>query len=180
MPQERIFPKVPEFNVGIDNVRINSGKKIPELSPGYYRNWDIQGPVILKPGTYYMDTLDVTALGQLILSADTTLFVKSDIQISGNGVINLTAAVPAPNLRIFFDGGPDTTAKITGSSTVAISYYGPGSPLELTGSTEFYGSFIGKTVDNKGGATVHFDEGSLQRNLVRRLYRIVTWSQNSI
>lgn len=179
LPQERLFPPVPSFDIGNSDLRISPNKP-KSISPGSYRNWDIQGPVTLGPGDYYIDSLSVTGQGQIIITADTNLFVKSALDIEGNSIANFTNAVPAPILKVVFAGGPATLAKITGSSTVAINYYGPNANLELAGGTEFYGSFIAKTVDNKGGATVHFDEGSLARNLIRRPYRIITWSQNAI
>jgi hypothetical protein len=179
LTQPRIFPPVPTFSVGSGSTTIQSNNP-QTLSPSAYGNIRVQGDLTLQPGDYYIDSLTVTGQGRILLDGSTRLFVKSGFDVQGLGFVNATGN-PC-NLSIFYEQQGTSnadTAKLAGSATVAIQYYGPGAPLVLTGGSEYFGSFIADTVDANGGTAIHFSEGSLNQNIIPRPFRLVNWSQNS-
>ncbi len=179
LPEPRYFPPVPSFSVGTssDTIHPSNGKSpTPTLSPGLYGSLTVHGPVILEPGSYYMDSLSVSSQGEIHVSGPTTIYVKTSFDLEGNGVIN--DSMSPSNLTIFYAG--TDTAKLAGSSSVAIEYYGPSAPLVLTGGSDYFGSFVGKTVDANGGTNIHFSESSLNEHLYPQPYRIITWSQDTL
>jgi hypothetical protein len=46
---------------------------------------------------------------------------------------------------------------VTGGSTQAMLVYAPNADVILSGNADFYGSLIGRTVTNTGGAAIHHD-----------------------
>jgi hypothetical protein len=80
-------------------------------------------------------------------------------------------------MTIWYAG--DSAAKLSGSAEAAFNYYGPNAELSLTGSTDFYGSFIGLEVKGAGGTNIHFNEGNLAKYQVPRPFRLITWCQDS-
>jgi Tfp pilus assembly protein PilX len=54
-----------------------------------------------------------------------------------------------------------------------------GNPVLLAGQTGS-NSNIGNTMKINGGPQIHFSTGCLQRNLVQRPFRMITWVQDSL
>jgi Tfp pilus assembly protein PilX len=174
LPAPRVFPPIPPFNVGSGNITINpNGSRT--LSPGQFGNITVRGDLYLNPGYYYIDDLNVTSQGKIHITGETTLFVKSGFNLEGQGVVNDT--LNPIDLAIYYSGTDE--AKLSGSASVAIEYYGPNADLSLTGGTDFFGSFIGKTVKGVGGTNIHFSEASLNKHIVPRPFKLITWSQDA-
>jgi hypothetical protein len=57
--------------------------------------------------------------------------------------------------------------------------YAPNAAVTLVGNSNFYGAFIGKTVNDSGTPRVHFDEESTKKDLMQRPFRLITWSQDT-
>jgi hypothetical protein len=55
--------------------------------------------------------------------------------------------------------------KMQGNNDAAAVLYAPNSNIELSGSANFYGSMLGKTIDDTGGANFYYD-----RRLARDFY----------
>jgi len=134
----------------------------------------------LNPGTYYFDSISEAATGSLQINGDlsttTTIFVKTSLDLSGQGVVNLNG--DPTRLTINYAGS--NQAKIAGGASAFVELYAPNAPLQLVGTSNFFGSFIGKTVQVQGTPDVHFvDEGCLEKNLLQRQFRLISWSKNS-
>ncbi len=182
LPEPRNYPPVPDFTPGNTNITI-APKDSQTLSPGNFGNITVRGTLTLNAGTYYIDSLSVMSQGMIQLTGDTVLFVKSGFDLEGQGVVNI-GSNPNPSLTIYYYPNDPTrltqnTAKCSGSSSVAIEFYGPGAPLQLVGGSQFMGSFIAQAIQGAGGATVHFNSGNLKKNLIPRPFRLITWSQES-
>jgi hypothetical protein len=177
LPEPRTFPPIPSFSVGATDRTAQPNANVGDvvLAPGSYKKITARGPMTLQPGTYYIDELTVTSQGQLLLSGDVTLFVKSGFDLEGLGIVNIGAN--PPNLTVYYSGS--AAAKLSGSAQASINYYGPNAQLSLTGTTDFNGSFIGYDVKGAGGSNIHFDEGNLTKYLIPRPFRMITWSQDS-
>ncbi len=171
--EPHVFEPVPTITAGSGNLNYSGGT--PTLGPGTYGGIRLVGSAVLEltGGTYYIDSLDIGGGALLKVTARTTLFVKNDINAGGNGILN-TTGIP-DNLMIFCSGDD---VKLSGTSDFYGSVYAPNASLDITGTTNLFGAYVGLTVKNNGTANIHFDEGSLHRNLLRQPYRIITWAQD--
>ncbi len=196
LPEPRVFPPVPSFYVGTSSITVGANDTLAKghavtLSPsmgspgtGQFKDIKVQGDLILNGGTYYIDSLTVTSQGMIHLNGDAKLFVKSAFDLEGQGVVNNTVGSNPPNLTVYYyPNDPNkltqNTAKLSGSASVGIDFYGPGAPLQLTGGTEFMGSFVAESIQGAGGTNVHFNSGNLEKHLVPRPFRIINWSQDT-
>jgi hypothetical protein len=170
----RFFPPIPAFSVGAANVSVNPGNSA-SISPGDFGDITVKGTLTFGPGTYYIDELQVTSQGQIVISDKTTLFVKTSLQMEGQGVAN-TSWDPT-KLTINYAG--TTQVKMTGGSQAYVEVYAPYAELQLNGNMDFFGSFIALDVSITGGPKVHFSEGCLQDHLLQRPFRLINWSQNT-
>jgi hypothetical protein len=179
LQEPRYFPPIPDFGVGVADVTPKNGTI--EIWPGQYRNADIgaKGVLLLNPGVYYFDSITEAATASLQikggLTQDTTIFVKTSLDLSGQGVMNPNG--DPTRLTVYYSGTSE--AKLAGGASAFVEVYAPNAPVRFVGTSDFFGSFIGKTVTIQGTPEVHFDEGCLQRNLLQRPFRIITWSKNS-
>ena len=174
--QDRYFPPIGDFTVGSGKTMVNNKDSYTlSSSQNPYGTITVHGTLIIPAGDWYIDSLDVQAAATIIVSGTARLFVKSGLSMAGTAVANDPSH--PESLTVFYKGTDD--AKWTGSSSISASIYAPNAPLHLAGGSDFYGSFIGNTVDANGGAKIHFDQGSLKRNLLLRPFRIITWSYNS-
>jgi len=177
LPQERIFPPIPDFEIPVGSPDVSPRNETITLDPGTFGTFDIKsnGILELNEGTYYVDSIKEAATGALKINGRTTIYVKSDLDLSGQGVINPLG--DPTELTIYYDGVNE--AKFTGGSSAYMEVYAPEAPVTLTGNADFFGSFIGKTLKLTGTPEVHFSLGCLDDNLMEQPFRILSWSQKS-
>jgi hypothetical protein len=179
LAEPRYFPPLPNFSAGTTNY--SPKKETITINPGSYGAIDIQadGVLALNPGIYYFDSITENSTGCLQINGNlnsvTTIFVKSALDLSGQGVVNLNG--DPTRLTINYAGS--STMKIAGGASAFVEVYAPNSPLQLVGTSNFFGSFIGKTVSVQGTPEAHFDEGALQKNMLPRPFRLINWSKNA-
>ncbi len=174
--QPHYFTPVPSFTVGTTNVNLN-GTATQTISAGSYGTIDVNAQAVLTlgAGTYYVDQLTTGAQGALVVTGPTTIFVKTAFSLGGGSIMNTTTD-PA-NLSIFYSG--TSPVDLNGGAGFYGSVYAPNAQVTLRGNTDFYGAYVGRLVNDSGTPSVHFDEGSLRRNLLQRPFRVVNWSQDS-
>ncbi|MBN1567386.1 MAG: pilus assembly PilX N-terminal domain-containing protein [Acidobacteria bacterium] len=170
----RYFPPLPSFSVGTTDVSVNPSDTV-SISPGDFGDITVKGTLTFAPGTYYIDELAVTAGGQIVISDRTTLFVKTSLQMEGQGVAN-TSWDPT---RLTVNYAGTTQVKMTGGSEAYVEVYAPNAELQLNGNADFFGSFIAYDISVTGGPKVHFSEGCLQDHLLQRPFRLINWTQNT-
>jgi Tfp pilus assembly protein PilX len=98
------------------------------------------------------------------------------------GKDNTGAVLTAPNLPIDFVGGTysapvgcaatcsnfdasmlqfiyagSTEIDLRGNSAAAATFYAPNAPVVFNGTTDLYGSVLGRTINNVGSASLHYD-----------------------
>ncbi len=179
LSEERDFPEIPPFTVGNGTTTLRNDGDI--LYPGSYGTVTIRADVTIKPGDYFIDQLNVTSQGSMIMEGATNLYINTGFDMQGQATANDPAH--PENLSVFFSGGKDAqrppVLKWAGGTGISASIYAPYATLELTGGTNYSGSFIAYQVKTIGNAEIHFDQGSLNRHLWPRPFRIITWSQNT-
>ncbi|HSW38990.1 MAG TPA: pilus assembly PilX N-terminal domain-containing protein [Acidobacteriota bacterium] len=174
LPSPRHFPPIPTFNVGTTNINVNSNSG-RTINPGSYREIDVKGPLTLTPGVYYIDELKITGQGQLIISDNTTLFIRSSLEMMGQGLAN-TSLDPS-KLTVNYSGTSEVN--IAGGAQAYAEVYAPNAHMRLRGTSDFFGSFVGRTVTVFGTPKIHFSEGSLNNNLIQRQFRVINWVQDA-
>ena len=175
LPAPHYFPPVPSFTVGTTNFDV-AGKATAHIPAGSYATVSAksQSILIFDGGVYYIDTLESLAQAVIHIAGPTTLFIKSGLNLNGQSIIN-DAGLPS-DLTVFYSG--TAPVSLEGGTGFYGSLYAPNAPVVLKGNTDFYGSFIGLTVGDSGTPKVHFDQGSVNRNLIQQPFRVVTWSRN--
>jgi len=174
LPSPRYFPPLPEFTVGSGSINANDDT---ELAPGEYGSISIGNNDLVKlsAGTYYIDEIKMTG-GAIEVSGACTIYVKSRLSLSGQGIISPPGYDPQ-DVKILYSG--ESAASITGGSNAFIDLYAPNAQLNVGGGGEHHGSFIGKDLAIGGDAHVHFNEDNENNDLVQRPFRILSWSQKS-
>ena len=111
----------------------------------------IQGDVVL----YVDNHFDVSGLAQIIIEDDSSLTIYhngDDFSLTGQGVLNSSQSPSA--FKIFTTA---TTVKFSGTSEFYGAVYAPNGTITPVGTTEIYGSFVGRQVDVGGTADFHYD-----------------------
>ncbi len=170
LSENRQFEPIPPFSVGSGTVKY---KDTTTLLPGQYGSVTADKSLTIGPGTYYFR--DLTVKGTLIVAGTTDLFASNGLDVQGQA----QAGDPAhPELLTVWYSGTGTI-KWNGGTGVSASIYAPDATLVLNGGTEISGSFIANIVETSGNANIHFDQGSMNRHLLPRPFRIITWSQST-
>jgi Tfp pilus assembly protein PilX len=119
--------------------------------------------MILKPGTYIVNTLSFN--GNSSLTLDTT---------AGNAPVVFNVAGGTANTPIDFTGGTitnptydptrfqilyagDKAVKLTGGASAAALVYAPNASTSFTGGAQFYGAVVSGKITDMGGSTINYD-----------------------
>ena len=109
------------------------------------------GTIALAPGTYCFDDVTLSGGSSLIISGPTTLNITGKFNGSGGSVSNTT--LDAFNLKVNVSGGADV--KMSGGTNAYMVLYAPESDVDVSGSSPYFGSIIGKTLTASGGSFLH-------------------------
>jgi Tfp pilus assembly protein PilX len=154
------------------------------FAPGSYGNVSVNGNTLrLVAGTYVMNSLSLS--GGAILQIDSGPVV---LQLAGNGLtgaspsvlsfggtsqlINSTSA--AENFQVMYGGPYDI--KLTGGTSAYGVIYAPASNVTYVGGSDWYGSAIGKTVNDNGGVDLHYDRSLADKFWIVGKYRVASLS----
>jgi hypothetical protein len=118
----------------------------------------------LTKSTYFFSKIILSGNSTLkVTSGPVKLYVTDQIDFSGGGVVNTTND-PA-NLRMYQQAyalpigyvPTKKTATLSGGTSSSFTYYGPGTPVTLSGGGDICGSVISKSIVASGGSRVHYD-----------------------
>lgn len=141
-----------------------------QFSAGGTAKIRIQGDVIL----YVDDDLSFTAQAQLIIEAGGSLTVYhagKDFSLTGGGMLNETLE---PSKFRLFSRADDV--KFSGNSTFHGAVYAPSATIVPTGTTDIFGSFVGRQIDVGGTTNFHYDEALSRQGLNNRTrLKKVSW-----
>lgn len=130
----------------------------------------IQGDV-----TLYVDgDFEVAGQAELIVEAGGSLTIYhagSDFYLAGGGMINETET-PA-NFRLLSRA---STVEFAGTSSFYGAAYAPSATIIPTGTSDIYGSFVGRQIDVGGTTNFHYDESLGRMGLNNRTQlKKVSW-----
>jgi hypothetical protein len=87
------------------------------------------------------------------------LYVAADLKLQSVPVGGIGgAAIDPRRMRIYVVGNHDVT--IGGQSQQYMELYAPQSRVTVWGTPGFFGSIVGKTVDFRGDANIHYDQSN--------------------
>ena len=136
----------------------------------------------LGAGTYVFNSLTLAGNSFLVVDSGPVI-----IQVAGQGSatpIDFTGgSVSNPGfdpstLQLVYGG--TGAVKLNGGASTAAVVYAPEAAVTFSGSGNFYGSVIGKTVTDTGGAQIHYDT-SLQNKFVtagNHMLTAFTWKKS--
>ncbi|MFN2406672.1 MAG: PilX N-terminal domain-containing pilus assembly protein [Pyrinomonadaceae bacterium] len=155
------------------------------LPPGNYNNVQVSAgkTLTLSPGTYNFNSLTLSGNSDIVLNSGGPVVVQiagaglllKALDISG-GTITNSSGVPA-NLQIIYSGSLPMT--LSGGASTAGVVYAPDSAITMSGQAPWFGSIIGRSFNNSGGAAIHFDRSLATGLVTSSPYRLIgfTWSK---
>ncbi|MBN2372366.1 hypothetical protein JXL19_01070 [bacterium] len=135
-------------------------------------------------GTYRLPKIKITANAQGIISGDVVFYVDGDLDISGNGVLNILST-PASSLTIYVSGdihlsgngianqsnlpenlivyGTSTcgTVHASGNTNFYGAIYAPAAYVHISGNGDIFGAVVGDTAKISGNGNIHYDKNLL-------------------
>ncbi|MGH8004819.1 MAG: DUF7305 domain-containing protein [Limisphaerales bacterium] len=126
-----------------------------------------------RSGVYYFSSVNVASRSQFIVPAGVKviIYMTGNLNLLGQSVQNTT--LKPENLQIYSTGD---SVNFGGGAASYLSVYAPNARIGLLGSSDTWGSFVGKSFYNAGGAKIHFDEDLLHlENPLKPKYRKVAW-----
>lgn len=125
----------------------------------------------LKAGTYNFNSISLQGNSQIIVDSGPAI-----IQITGTGQttpIDLSGGTTTNSsyipkkLQIVYAGTDNV--KVAGGAAASMMVFAPNAAIKLTGGGDLYGAVLGKTIDDGGGTSIHYD-----RDLPTEFY--VAWN----
>jgi hypothetical protein len=111
----------------------------------------------LTGGTYYFDSALIDAQATLIVTGPTTIYLAGDGVFGGGGIVNATGE--PRNLTVYSNAA---NLEVRGNAGFYGAIYAPGTDILLTGTADYYGTIVGRTVELPGDMVVHVDEAILR------------------
>lgn len=152
----------PSFDVNFEDAAVNNDNATIGLtargndpflgSPGdlYVTGND---HLTLAGGTYYFTSAMLDGQAYLEILGPTTIYVTGPATFTGGGIINNTQ--DPKDLVIYANGD---TVNLSGNSAFYGGVVAPQSLVILEGTTDFFGTILGRILDIDGDATIHVDE----------------------
>ena len=155
-----------------NSINISGGANVTLPAGTYYiYNLTVSGgsTITLGQGTYYLNSINLSGGSSLYLAMSSgqegpvTLNIAGAIQgtpinLSGGTIVNQTLV--ASNLEIFYAGTGGVT--LSGGANAYFVVDAPNAAVTLSGSAAIYGALVGDTINDSGGAALHFDEALSQ------------------
>ena len=130
-------------------------------------------------GTYYFDTLTVTASAKIVLtSAPVVIYIMNGanstipLQFTGGSATNQGGS--ANNLTFVYNGTQEVHIGSISSNAVFATFYAPNANITFDGNGNIYGAVIGNTVNITGGGSLNYDT-----NLASQTPNVYTTSTSS-
>ena len=116
------------------------------------------------PSTFNINSLSITGNSHIGITSGSVVINVAGKNSSGGWMSNpfdtsgtsfSNSSMDPSQLQILYAGTEQI--RITGGSDQAMVVYAPNAPVQLSGNSGYYGSIIGSTITNTGGAGIHYD-----------------------
>jgi len=115
----------------------------------------LTGGTVGSPARYHYNSFKMKGNQILALTGPVELYVTGDVDIKGMSWSNMSAN---PGWLKIIVVGSGTSVDIGGTSQIAAHIYAPQSAITVHGTEDFFGAMVGKSIDMKGTADIHYDE----------------------
>lgn len=144
-----------DFSVANNTTRTIEGNVEIEVDDDF----DIDGTLVINGNVTFVITDQIQLSGEVEISNEGSLeiFVGGDVDIRGNGVVNLNK----PENFLIYSTASDadcSSVYIGGTSVFSGAVYAPNSEVAIRGGAEVYGAIVGKEIEFKGNVSFHYDE----------------------
>jgi Flp pilus assembly protein TadG len=143
-----------------DSATINDNASIPLSHSGKSPldsrgNFSLQGgdSLTLPAGTYYFTSMSLSGNATVTVTGKTVIYCVGNCNATGGSVTN-TTLIPS-NLQIYVTG---SKCGLSGGSPLYAAVYAPAADTKYTGSADFYGMLVGKSITVSGGSGLHYDQ----------------------
>jgi hypothetical protein len=113
----------------------------------------------LKAGSYSFNSISLQGNSNLVVDSGPVILnitgtgQTTPIDLSGGTATN--ASYIPKKLQILYGGTGNV--KIAGGAAASMMVFAPNSAVTLTGGSDLYGAVLGKTIDDGGGTSIHYD-----------------------
>jgi hypothetical protein len=111
----------------------------------------------LPGGRFYLTSVVLDGQAFINVTAHTEIYLNGSGLFTGGGIINITG--DPKNLVIYSTG---SLLQFAGGSAFYGAIVAPRADIVMEGTSEVYGTLLGRTLDFDGNATIHIDEGLVQ------------------
>ncbi|HWP40922.1 MAG TPA: TadG family pilus assembly protein [Tepidisphaeraceae bacterium] len=111
----------------------------------------------LNSGVYFVRNVSLAGTANLRVRGQVTLYVYGNLLL--NGTVDVQSERPG-DFKIRMTS-PGTSVSIGGNSALYADLYAPASTVTLSGTGDFYGTVVGKTLSVIGRAGIHYDESTM-------------------
>ncbi|MBW7894170.1 MAG: hypothetical protein H3C27_03580 [Opitutaceae bacterium] len=155
--------------------------RVPSISLAGLQKLDITGDVTLiitaaagTPGIAISGNASINVAS----GASLKIYAESDVSISGTGLVNPNTQPSSVQIWGTSSGASsiNQSIAITGGSLLSAICYAPHADIEIKGSGDVLGSFVGNTISVTGNASFHYDE-SLANFDTDDPYGITKWRE---
>ena len=119
--------------------------------------WDLNvtgnDGLTLAGGTYYFTSALIDGQATVTVTGPTTMYISGPADFTGGGLINITQ--DPKNLIIYSTGA---TMTIDGTAGFYGGVIAPQTEVTLTGTSEYFGTIMAKTLNMFGNTVMHVDE----------------------
>jgi hypothetical protein len=157
------------------------------VTPCSFMNINLSGSktITFCPGTYNINSISITGQAQVLVNAIppcpvggtgpvilnvTGAGTNNPVSLTGGGLVN--QSMVAANFQIIYAGTGEIDME--GGSRASGVIYAPNAYIKFAGGSDWYGSAIGKIIDDQGGTGIHYD-----RQLQKSAYTVGNWLLNS-
>ena len=147
------------FTAGTQDLNINNNQT---LAPGSYGDIKLSGKAVLtlQAGTYVVNSITLSGGSQITVAGGGQVILdvvgansKKPIDLSG-GSVSVPSGIPA-NFLINYAGSSEVD--LSGQSDSYGVLYAPNANVKMSGGGDWFGSIVAYTLDDSGGAAVHYD-----------------------
>jgi hypothetical protein len=120
-------------------------------------NWDLKltsdDSITLTGGTYYFGSASLAGQSQIVVTGPSAIYVTGYADFTGGGIVNATGD---PANLVLHSSAPSLAIK--GGSGFYGAVSAPYTDVVLTGTPEYFGTVLGRTVTISGNTWIHVDE----------------------
>ncbi len=103
-----------------------------------------------------------------------TYYIGGNVTVSGGSFNNQSNLAANNSVNLITPLSGSQTLTVSGGGTFIGTLNAPGADITLSGSANFSGAMVGKTINISGGASLHYDE-ALGFNAGSAAYKVASW-----